>query len=243
MTILKGGQNICGVSIGVVSLESRFPKPPGHIKNPSGLPFTVAYEIMDGVTVPRLLGRPDADIMRKAIDAALRLEDRGVRAITGSCGFLALFQKELSRAVKVPVFSSALVQVPLAFHLSGSSSPVGVLTASSSSLTPDHLEAAGASGVPVSIQGMEEFSEFSEVILRNERDDMDIDRIESEILAAGGALKTREPGIKSVVLECTDMSAFAHSLQREIGLPVYDLTSLAGMIDTVVRRTGFSGFV
>jgi hypothetical protein len=35
----SGGQNICGASIGVMCLETYFPKPPGHIKNPSSLLF------------------------------------------------------------------------------------------------------------------------------------------------------------------------------------------------------------
>ena len=33
MTILEGGANIHGIPIGVVSLESYFAKPLGHIKN------------------------------------------------------------------------------------------------------------------------------------------------------------------------------------------------------------------
>lgn len=32
--ILKGGPNICGVTIGVQCLDPSFPKPPEHIKNP-----------------------------------------------------------------------------------------------------------------------------------------------------------------------------------------------------------------
>ena len=44
MSVYEGGQNICGASIGVLCLESYFSKPPGHIKNPSGLTFPVLYE-------------------------------------------------------------------------------------------------------------------------------------------------------------------------------------------------------
>ncbi|MGB7334209.1 MAG: hypothetical protein WBD01_00340 [Salaquimonas sp.] len=43
MVIHAGGENICDTIIGVLCLESYFPKPPGHIKNPSGLPFPVLY--------------------------------------------------------------------------------------------------------------------------------------------------------------------------------------------------------
>ena len=99
MSILRGGQNICGVSIGVLSLESYFPKPPGHIKNPSSLTFTTTYEILHGITVPELLNNPTPEMVAPILEAALRLEAQGVKAITGSCGFLALFQEEVARAV------------------------------------------------------------------------------------------------------------------------------------------------
>lgn len=84
MTFDPGGQNICGISIGVLSLESYFPKPPGHIKNPSSLPFTTTYEVLRGITVPKLLNNPSSDMLVPILEAARRLEDQGVQAITGS---------------------------------------------------------------------------------------------------------------------------------------------------------------
>ncbi|MEM6660048.1 MAG: aspartate/glutamate racemase family protein, partial [Pseudomonadota bacterium] len=167
MPIYEGGQNICGASIGVLCLESYFPKPPGHIKNPSSLPFPVLYEMIDGVTVPTLLNNPTSELLAPFIRGAQRLESEGVRAITGSCGFLALFQKELAASVSIPVFASSLIQVPLAFHMTGANSPVGVLTADASALTPRHFEGVGAAGIPVAVQGLENTSEFAEVILQN----------------------------------------------------------------------------
>ncbi len=39
--ILQGCPNIYGVPIGVLSLESSFAKPPGHIKNATTFDFSV----------------------------------------------------------------------------------------------------------------------------------------------------------------------------------------------------------
>ena len=161
MTVYHGGQNICGVSIGVLCLDSKFPKPPGHIKNPSALPFTLLYETVPGATVKTLLTSPGDDFIKPFIEAAKRLEAGGVRAITGSCGFLALFQKELSAAVSIPVFTSSLIQVPLVFQLTGGEAPVGILTASKTSLTPKHFDAVGAANIPVVVQGMEGYAELT----------------------------------------------------------------------------------
>ncbi|WP_255509656.1 aspartate/glutamate racemase family protein [Oceaniovalibus sp. ACAM 378] len=184
MPIFAGGQNICGASIGVLCLESYFPKPPGHIKNPSSLPFSLLYEMIDGVTVPILLNNPTSKLLQPFIEGAKRLEREGVRAITGSCGFLALFQKELAAAVNIPVFASSLIQVPLAYHMTGARAPVGVLTADTRALTERHFAGVGAADIPVVVEGMETAQEFSEVILQNKRNRMDTDLIEAEVMQA-----------------------------------------------------------
>lgn len=241
MTIHPGGQNICGVSIGVLSLESCFPKPPGHIKNPSSLRFTTMYEMLDGITVPELLGNPTGEMKDRLIAAAQRLEAKGVKAITGSCGFLALFQREIAEAVSVPVFVSALIQVPMVYHMT--QAPVGVLTASAASLTPAHLEGVGAAQVPIEVQGLDETEEFASVILRNERTAMDLGKISDEVIAAGLELKERAPDIRSIVLECTDLPPYARSLQAELGLPIFDLTTLSEMVNQAALRTSYSGFI
>lgn len=241
MAVVTGGINICGVSIGVLSLDSAFPKPPGHIKNPSSLPFTTAYEILEGLTVPQLLNNPSPDMIAPLIDAAQRLERNGVKAITGSCGFLALFQNEIAEAVSVPVFVSSLVQADLVHRMTAR--PVGVITASADLLTQKHLAAVGASHLPLVIEGMQDGTEFAEVILRNDRDDMDLAKIETELLAAGTRLIERAPEIGAVLLECTDLPPYANALQTKLGRPVFDIITLATMVHDAVLRRPFSGFI
>lgn len=243
MTTYNGGQNICGISIGVLCLDSKFPKPPGHIKNPSGLDFTVLYETVHGATVKTLITNPSSEFIAPFIEAAKRLESEGVRAITGSCGFLALFQKELSEAVSIPVFASSLIQVPLVFNLTGARAPVGILTASRNSLSQKHLDAVGAGDIPVIIQGMEGYQEFNEVIIDARRHSMNIDLIESEVLSAAKNMCDNNPEIRAIVLECTDMPPYAHKMQSELGKPVFDLTTLATMVHSAVTRTAYSGFM
>lgn len=241
MTIHPGGQNICGVSIGVLALESYFPKPPGHIKNPSSLPFTTLYEMLDGITVPKLLANPTGEMRDRLIAAAKRLEAKGVRAITGSCGFLAIFQKEIAAAVNVPVFVSSLIQVPLAHQMTGRT--VGVITASAGSLTEAHLHGVGAENTPIVVQGLDDAEEFSTVILRNERTAMDLAKIEAELLAAAKGMIARNPEIGPIVLECTDLPPYAHALQAALNRPVFDIITLSEMVHRAALRVPFSGFI
>ena len=238
-----GGQNICGATIGVLCTESYFPKPPGHIKNPSALPFPVLYETMTGVTVPKLLDNPTSEMLEPIIAAAKRLESEGVRAITGSCGFLALFQKELSEAVSIPVFSSSLIQIPLAFQMTGAKAPVGILTANASALSTQHLASVGADNVPVAVMGLEDTEEFAAVILRNERNEMDLSLVEDEVMSAAKLLKANAPDIRSVVLECTDLPPFAASIQQALKLPVFDIITLAEMAHRVTTRSPYTGIM
>lgn len=241
MRVVKGGTNICGQSIGVLALESYFPKPPGHIKNPSSLPFTLAYEVIDGLTVPELLNAPSPRMIEPLLQAARSLEKRGVKAITGSCGFLALFQRDIAAAVNVPVFVSALIQAPMIHQMTAR--PVGVLTASATLLTPQHLTNTGAADVPMVVQGMENTDEFADVILRNTRNDMDLDKIEAELLDAGRRLIERAPDVGAILLECTDLPPYAHALQAALNRPVFDLITLATMVHNVVLRHPYSGFI
>lgn len=236
-----GGQNICGLTIGVLALESYFPKPPGHIKNPSSLPFTVLYEMLDGITVPELLGNPTGEMRTRLIKAAQALESKGAKAITGSCGFLAIFQQEIAAAVSVPVFVSALIQLPMAHQMTGR--PVGVITASERSLTSAHLAGVGASHVPIVVQGLDDTEEFASVILRNERTGMDLAKVEAELLTAARGMMQRSPEIGAIVLECTDLPPYASKLQAELQLPVYDLITLATMMASVVQQQSFAGFI
>lgn len=243
MPIYAGGQNICGASIGVLCLESYFPKPPGHIKNPSSLPFPVLYERIDGVTVPDLLNNPSPDLLAPFIKGAQRLEREGVRAITGSCGFLALFQPQLAAAVSIPVFASSLIQVPLAYHMAGARAPVGVLTADARALTDRHFAGVGAAGIPVVVEGMETAPEFSQVILQNQRNRMDTDLIEAEVMQAVTRLMDRNPGMGALVLECTDLPPYAAQIQQRARVPVFDLTTLATMAHQVTCRSPYSGLM
>ncbi|HJV50651.1 MAG TPA: aspartate/glutamate racemase family protein [Noviherbaspirillum sp.] len=238
---MQGGQNICGIPIGVLCLESYFPKPPGHIKCPSSFRFPITYKVIKGVTVAKLLREPGGAQLDLFIAAARELEAEGVRAITGSCGFLALYQQELAAAVQVPVFASSLLQVPLVRRMLRPNQKVGVLTAHKASLTPAHLSAVGVDEGMVCLAGMEGKPEFSDVILEGKRHSMDLAKVESEVVEVAVSLAKAKPEVGAIVLECTDMPPFAYRIQQQTGLPVFDLSTLTNMVGEAVNRQPYSG--
>ncbi len=241
--ILEGGMNVYGIPIGVLSLESAFAKPPGHIKNASTFNFPVTYKTVKGATVQRLIDHADRDLLRPFIDAAKELELEGVRAVTGSCGFLALFQKELADAVDIPVFMSSLIQVPMVHCMLKQNQKVGIMTAKKSGLTLKHLRSVGADKTPVCIVGMDEQQEFREVILEGKRNALDFGRFETELLGVAARLVNENPDVGAIVLECTDMPYFAHLIQQKVNLPIFDLTTLTMMVQQAVVRQEYQGIM
>ncbi|MEE3922445.1 hypothetical protein V2I01_41500 [Micromonospora sp. BRA006-A] len=120
--------------IGVLCLDTSFDKIPGHIRNPDTFDFPVRYRVVEGATPQRLVREADPTLLRPFVDAARDLEAAGVAGITGACGFLVLFQAELAAAVRVPLWSSSLVQLPMVHRMVGR--PVGLLVADEAALTP-----------------------------------------------------------------------------------------------------------
>ncbi|MFT5721663.1 MAG: Asp/Glu/hydantoin racemase [Motiliproteus sp.] len=233
--IIKGGINVCGFTMGVISLESYFPKPAGHIKHPASFDFPVLYKTVKGATIDRLIGERDPELLTPFIEAARALEAEGVKAITGSCGFLALHQQEIAAAVKVPVFMSSLIQVPLVSRMLKPDQKVAIIVANSDALTDEHLKGVGIADEPVVIAGMQHQTQFAEVILRGDTDDLDMDLFAEELSAVVERLLDDNPDVGAIVLECTDLSHFAPLLLQRFGLPIFDLSSLTRMVAAAVN--------
>jgi len=240
--IVKGGKNIWSQRIGVLSLDSKFPKPPGHIKHPESFDFPVIYKIVDGIGTRELIKEPGPYLLDPFIKAIKELEAEGVEAITGSCGFLALYQKELSDAVDIPVFISSLIQIPLVAAMLKPTKTVGVMTAVAANLTPAHFHAIGVTDLSkVHVGGMDAAKEFTEVIIDNKRVDMDVDQVRLEVVTLAKKLVSAHPDIGALVMECTDMPPYAVDVQEATGLPVFDLSTLTNMVAEGVRRQPYPG--
>ena len=235
---MKGGRLYYDMPIGILCLESLFPKPRGHMRNPLTYGFPTVTRVIRGVDIPRLLFNPTPDLLEPFIQAAKELEADGVQAITGSCGFMALFQKAVASAVSVPVLMSSLVQIPLIHTLHGPGCRIGVLTAHSGSLTPEHFRQAGVPDAQIdalAIAGMENFPVFRKTILEGAAPVMDTDAVGAEIGAAAVAMTDGQP-LDALLLECTDLSVFARTVQEAVSVPVYDINSLIAYAAFCVRR-------
>ncbi len=229
------------VTIGVLCLETSFTKIPGHIRNPATFDFPVRYEVVAGATPERLVSQADPRLLDPFIRAARELEAQGVAAITGACGFLVLFQRQLAGSVTVPLYSSSLIQLPMVYRMLRPDQKVGLLVASKTSLTRRHLAAIGGESVPVCIAGMAAQPEFREVILEGRRTELDTGRLRREVLSEVDQLARDNPGMGALIIECTDLVPFARAIQARAGVPVFDIVTLTQMVHRSLTRQPFSG--
>ena len=207
--------------LGILLLDTRFPRIVGDIGNAASFDFPVIFRKMEGIgSSDAVTAQPDRPRVLAALKAnAEALAAEGAVGLSTSCGFLALYQDDLAAVSPVPVATSALLHIKA---LKGKR--VGVITASAKNLTPAHFEAVGAPG-DTPFVGLPEDSSFAGAFLRNGLT-LDRDVVEREVVAAGRDLVARHPGIDTVVLECTNLPPYKQALEQDLGLPVFDILDL-----------------
>ncbi|HEX7439536.1 MAG TPA: aspartate/glutamate racemase family protein [Caldimonas sp.] len=211
-------------TLGVLMLETRFPRLPGDIGNPATFDFPVRYAVVRGASPRRIVKGCDPSLLRPFIDAARELVQAGASAIATSCGFLVLFQQALQDALDVPVWSSSLLLVPALQAALPAGRTVGIVTVDGEALGPAHLRAAGAP-IDTPIEGLAPGCAFQRCVLDDEAG-LDADGARAATVAAAQRLVARRPDIAALVLECTNMPPYAEAVRRATGLPVHDITTL-----------------
>lgn len=239
---VKGGQNIYGEAIGIITVKTKFPRITGDIGNATTWDFPVMYRVVKETSPAKVVGRVGPKLLEPFIEAARDLEKLGVKAITTTCGFLALFQEEISNSVNVPVFTSSLMQVPLVYRMLRRNQKVGIITIDSRLLTKKHLASVGADSVPTIIVGTEDRKEFTRAILGNEIT-LNVKKAEDELITVAKKLVKQHAEIGAIVLECTNMPPYARSIQQEVNLPVFDIYTLVNIVYSAVVRKDFIGYM
>jgi Asp/Glu/hydantoin racemase len=227
---VRGGFNQYGIAVGILMLDTRFPRIPGDMGNASTFEFPVRYHRVRGADPDLVVRRGAEGLLPAFVEGARALEREGVGAITTNCGFLARYQRELAAAVRVPVFTSSLLLVPLVHRMLPAGRRIGIMTVSAATLTREHLAAAGIdASVPLAIAGLETEKEFTRVLLGDELE-LDVDAARDEHVRVARRLVAEHSDVGAIVLECTNMPPYAGDVQRATGLPVFDIVALVRMV-------------
>lgn len=228
--------------LGIIMLDTQFPRPLGDVGHDETFGVSVHHDKLRGVwpakVVTSAASLRQARLLPSFQSIVRSMQLRGVQAITTSCGFLVLLQKELQSVTKLPVVTSSLLQLPA---LLAKEQKVGVLTISANSLGSEHLRAAG---VPkerikdVIIQGMPPAGEFATKILGNQPT-LDLAQASKEAVDAALALKARAPDLKSLVLECTNLPPYQAAIEAATAWKIFSLKTdprLRKVIDATLAK-------
>jgi len=221
--IAYGGKNFYGAAVGILMLETRFPRIHGDIGNGTTWPFHVMLRSVRGASLDQVVNKRADGLLDTFVEAGLDLIAQGADGITTSCGFMSLFQKELSDRLPEPVASPSLMQVSLVNKMLGNGKRAGMITVKKESLPPDHLKSVG---VPLDtpIMGTEQGEEFTRAVLGDE-DQLNVRLATQDLVNASLTLKENNPDAGAIVLECTNMGPYAAAIRQATILPVYSIYS------------------
>jgi hypothetical protein len=213
-----------GVPIGILMLDTHFVRFNGDIGNARTWPFPVQYKIVRGASATKVTDLANHDLLQAFKDAADELIDDGVDGITTTCGFLALYQPELAAYCRVPVATSALLQVPMVARILPKGKRPGILTFSAETLTPPYLQAVGADPA-TPIVGMPRSSAFQRWIREGETSTASA-TLQQEVLGVAERMLRDDPSIGAIVCECTNLAPYSHDVRQRLGVPVFDMVAL-----------------
>jgi hypothetical protein len=193
-------------TLGVLMLDTRFPRVQGDIGNPKTFAHPVRHAVVRGASPQRVVRERDPALLQPFVEAGQALVEAGVDAIATSCGFLIAFQRELQAALPVPVWTSSLLWLE---HLPGA----GVVTVDAASLPID-----------APLEGLAPGCAFQRTLLED-RLELDEADAREQTVSAARRLVARHPQLTDIVLECTNMPPYRDAVQAATGRRVHDITT------------------
>lgn len=219
--IAEGGKSVYGAEVGILMLDTRFPRIPGDVGNAGTWPFPVRHKVVRGASPDLVVRKGAPGLLEIFIAAGRELVAEGCGGVATGCGFLSLYQSELATALDVPVATSSLMQAPTVAALLPPGKRVGILTISAESMTARHLANAG---VPADtpVWGTEGGREFTRAILDDEAR-MDVAAARADMVEAARAFQAAHPELGAILFECTNMAPYQRDVVETTGLPVFSI--------------------
>ena len=91
------------------------------------------------------------------------------------------------------------------------------------------------------VYGAQEEEEFPNILTG--KGGLDYNKVGDELSGIAHRMMEENPDIGAILLECTDMPPYAHRLQAELNLPVYDAITMIKYVKSTVTQTPYYGFL
>ncbi len=224
-----------GYPVGILLLNLIETHVPGDTAHTATYGYPVLFKVVTEATVDRVTHGSRA-VEAALVAAAQELEKAGVQAISTNCGFMIHYQEAVRSAVRIPVFLSSLLQLPMIARCIRPEQRIGIITAFKGRLTSEVLKISGLpAGQHVAIDSIETSPEF----LGMGSEDLDTDAFERRLLEAAGRLTASEGDIGAILLECAVFTPYAAAVQRRFQVPVFDFISLIDYAYSVTHRRSY----
>jgi len=234
------GQVSYGEAIGILLLDTYTPFIPGDVGNASTYSFPVRYKVVENFTVGRIFSH-DLTAVDSLITAGKELVKEGVKAVTGDCGYMALYQKQIANELEVPVFLSSLLQVPFISSMLKADEKVGIIVANSEAFDRRLLDAVGITDdMHIKIQGLEKKKNFYQAAII-ETGTLDADAVEREVVEAAMELTKDDPKVKAIILECSLLPPYGSAVQKAVNMPVFDYVTMINYVYSALVKRPFQG--
>ncbi|WFR55555.1 hypothetical protein QA584_18325 [Anaerocolumna sp. AGMB13025] len=233
---IKGGYTSYGQYIGILMMDTVFPRLIGDIGNARTFKIPVKYYTVRNLQTDKLnASNAEQLLLKPFIEAAKELEKEGCKAITTSCSFLTGFQKQLADAVTIPVFTNTLILAPFIRTMLNGRLKIGILTEKADLIHDDTFNQLGWSSkdIPVSISGMPENSPFSRLFIQDNLEE-DLEVLEECIKELTLRHMEQNPDTGAIILECTNFAPFTNLIQNLSGVPVFGINQLLEYMDSCI---------
>lgn len=217
-------------TLGVVRLDYNYPPAAGDIDCPGSYGYDVIYRCVPGLTFEMAqAGKMTMEVLKEFKLAVKWLESQGASGITGDCGFMMAFQPIARDVASVPVFMSSMVQCPMVSLAYDKFDKVIIVTANDKTLKPQKDMLLSHCGFNVDdsrfiIIGAEDVPGF-DAVARGEK--VDVAAVTPGMVKLVQDTIKREPSIRAIVLECTELPPYADAIRQATGMPVWDAITSA----------------
>lgn len=222
--IVTGGFHSYGQLGGILMSDSIIPRIPGDPGYAGTLSFPVRYEIVENFPFDDLVSGSNGNL-NKVITAAQKLESAGVRFVAADCGLFSTFQNDIASALNVPFLGSPLSVIPLVSNLLPRDLKIGVITGSKALLKDRHFKDLGIRCSDLYISGMDNCAEFESVVI-NKSLNLDVALMRQGVIDAANSFLPFKKTLGAVILECGNLCSFRSDVQKNLGVPVFDMVSL-----------------
>lgn len=231
---MVGGKTPGDAPIGILLYENAGERLIGDPGFPGSFPFPVLYQAVKGSYRDLITGSDKA--RSRLCSAAGELAEKGVCAIAGDCGLMALYQKEIADCTGIPVISSSLVLLPFLCRITAHDTQIGILTGHSELLAYSHLMAAGAGQLKnLCIQGMQDEPHFRQTVIEG-TGHHEYGLMKEDVLHATKKLIAKGTKVRTILLECSNLTTYGHDITKEFGLPVFDINTAIYFLHTALIK-------